>query len=108
MTTMPDKRRYLRQTSFIVAQYAVAEGTFRDIIRNISAGGLFIEADRHIAVGQPISITFPLFNFDNVIQVYGNVVRRDPDGYVVTFDQPIEGLICKDGYFPEIVHELNR
>lgn len=48
MTPMIDKRRYLRQTSFIVAQYTAAEGTFRGVIRNISAGGLFIDADRKI------------------------------------------------------------
>jgi hypothetical protein len=26
----------------------------------------------------------------------------------VVFDQPIDGLICKEGHFPEIVHESNR
>ncbi len=103
-----EKRQYPRKTSFIIAQYTVAEGTFRDIIKNIGAGGLFIDADREIAVEQSISITFPLFNFDNTIHVYGKVIRRDPNGYVVAFDEPIEGLSCKDGYFPEIVHELDR
>ena len=84
------------------------EGTFRDFIRNIGAGGLFISTVRKVAVGQPVSIKFPLFNFDNLIQITGRAVRRDPEGVAVTFNEAIEGLICKEGHFPEIVHESNR
>ena len=108
MKSTENQRQYPRRTSFIIAEYTVAEGTFRDIIRNIGAGGLFIDTNRDLAVGQDISITFPLFNFDNLIQTHGKVVRKDPDGLAVSFSTPIEGLICKEGYFPEIVNEIDR
>jgi hypothetical protein len=86
----------------------VLEGTFRDVIKNVGAGGLSVRTNRKIAVGQPITIEFPLFNFDNVTRVTGRIVRRDIAGFAVTFDEPIHGLICKEGHFPEIVHERDR
>ena len=59
-------------------------------------------------MGQPVSLKFPLFNFDNLIETKGRVVRKDPDGVAVTFNKLIEGLICQEGHFPEIVHEGDR
>jgi Tfp pilus assembly protein PilZ len=103
-----ERRRHSRHVSYIIANYTVLEGTFRDVIKNISAGGLFVRTQRKIAVGQPISIEFPLFKFDQIIQVYGKVVRSDPVGFAVTFSEPIHGLICKEGQFPKIVHEGDR
>ena len=108
MNPIPNQRQYPRRAAFIIAQYTVIEGTFRDIIKNIGAGGLFVRTDRRIAIGQPILIKFPLFQFDNTLQVPGRVVRRDPHGFAVTFNEPIHGLICKEGHFPEIVHESDR
>ena len=108
MKYVPNQRQYPRSASFIIAKYIVIEGEFRDVIKNIGAGGLFIRTDRKIAVGQPISIEFPLFKFDNLIKVTGRVVRIDLRGFAVTFSGPIHGLICKEGEFPKIVHESNR
>ena len=108
MNPIPNRRRYPRRTAYIIAEYTVLEGCFRDIIKNIGSGGLFIRTDRKIAVGQPILTKFPLFNFDKTLQASGRVVRGDPDGFAVTFNKPIEGLICKEGHFPEIVHEGDR
>jgi Tfp pilus assembly protein PilZ len=108
MKTPPEKRQYPRKTAYIIGEYTVLEGTFRDFIRNIGAGGLFISTDRKIAVGQPVSIKFPLFNFDNLIHLEGRTVRKDKEGIAVTFNRTVEGLICKAGHFPEIVHEDDR
>ena len=46
----PNNRQYPRRTAYIIAEYIVIEGSFRDIIKNIGAGGLFIRTDRKIAV----------------------------------------------------------
>jgi len=108
MTAVSEQRQYPRRTSYIIAEYSILEGTFRDIIKNISAGGLFIKTYRKVAVGQPITVRFPLFNFDQIIESTGRVVRRDTDGFAVTFHETIEGLVCKEGHFPEIVHEADR
>ena len=108
MNPKNNRRQYPRQTSYIIGEYTVIEGSFRDIIKNIGAGGVSIRTDRNIAIGQPILINFPLFQFDNTIHVAGRVVRRDHYGFAVTFDEPIHDLICKDGLLPEIVHESDR
>ena len=100
-----EHRQLSYKTTFVIAEYTVLEDTFRDFIKYIGAGGLFIKTNRKIAVGQPVSTKFPLFNFDNIVQAYGRVVRRDPDGFAVTFTEAFEGLVCKDGHFPEIVFE---
>ena len=108
MKPKPNRQQRSRRTSYIIAEYTVKEGTHRDVIKNIGAGGLFIRTSRKIAEGQSIVLEFPLLRFDNTIQVSGKVVRNDHDGFAVTFDEPIQGLTCKDGHLPEIVHEADR
>ena len=103
-----NQRRHSRRTSYIIVEYRVNEGSFRDIMKNIGARGIFISTSRKIAEGQPIILKFPLFEFEHQIQVTGQVVRVGPHGFSVEFDRPIEGLICKEGQFPEIVHEIDR
>jgi Tfp pilus assembly protein PilZ len=108
MNPTHERRQDPRHISYIIAKYTVLEGTFRDVIKNISAGGLFVRTQRKVAVGQPIAIEFPLFNFDQIIHVSGKVVRSEPVGFAVTFSEPIHGLICKEGQFPKIIHEGDR
>ena len=108
MNPDPNQRQYPRRTAFIIAEYTVKEGTHRDMIKNIGAGGLFVRTWNKIAVGQPIRLQFPLFDFENTLQVTGIVSRIDPMGFAVTFNEPINGLICEEGHFPEIVHEGDR
>jgi Tfp pilus assembly protein PilZ len=108
MKYMPKRNTLPRRTSYIIAKYTVKEGTFRDVIKNIGAGGLFVRTSRKVAIGQTITLHFPLFSFEQNIRVSGTVSRMEPLGFAVTFDEKIEGLICKKGQFPEIVHEGDR
>lgn len=103
-----NKRRNPRRTSYIIVEYTVKEGTFRDIIKNIGADGLFINTQRNIAAGQPIALKFPLFDFDQIIEIDGNVKRRTANGFAVSFDQPIDGLVGKKAQLADIVHEIDR
>jgi Tfp pilus assembly protein PilZ len=102
------QRRHPRRASFIIVEYTVKEGKFRDIIKNIGANGLFINTQRNIAVDQSILLEFPLFDFNHTIQINGRVIRCSNNGFAVSFHQPIAGLICKEGHLPEIVHEIDR
>ncbi len=104
----PNRHEFPRRTAFIIATYTVKEGTHRDVIKNIGAGGLFVKTSRRIALGQAIVLEFPLFQFDRVVTVTGQVIRRDHDGFAVEFDEPLESLFCNDGAFPTIVHESDR
>lgn len=77
-------------------------------MKNVSANGMFINTQRKITARQPISLKFPLFDFDHTIKTTGQVTRRNNKGFAVSFNQPIAGLICKEGHLPEIVHEIDR
>ena len=104
----PNQRQKPRRTSYIIATYTVKEGVFRDIIRNIGPSGMFINTRRGIAENQDIQLQFPLFQFDEDIQISGRVVRSSANGFAVEFDTPISQLIGKDGQLHEIVHEIDR
>ena len=102
MTANKDHRDFPRRAAFLVAEYRTDEGTFRDVIKDISANGLFVKTWRKFVAEEPVLIRFPLFRPDQMIQVSGKIVRNDYDGFAVSFDEPILGLTCKDGYLPEI------
>ena len=104
----PNRHEYPRRTAYTIAQYNVKEGAHRDVIKNIGAGGLFVKTSRKITLGQSISLEFPLFDFEDLTQVTGRVIRRDADGFPVEFDSPLQALARKNGKFPEIVHESER
>lgn len=108
MKFKPNQRQYTRRTAYIIAEFSTSEGKFRDVIKNISAGGLFVRTLHKVTVGQPITLQFPLFSFEQTIKVSGIVSRIDLIGFAVTFNEPINGLVCEEGHFPEIVHEGDR
>ena len=101
-------RQHPRKAAFIIAECTTNKGTFKDVLKNIGADGLFVKTWRKFEYGTPIVLKFPLFSFDQIIQVSGKVIRNDPNGFAVSFDKPINGLICKKGHLPEIVHEGDR
>lgn len=96
-----------RRPAFIIVEYIVKEGVFRDIIKNIGPGGIYIGTQRSIASDQDIVLKFPLFSSEDIIEAKGRVVRSGPHGFAVTLDAPIDDLIGKDGVFQNIVHEID-
>ena len=103
-----NQRETPRKTAYIIAEYTVREGVFRDIIKDIGTSGMFIRTKRPIAENQDIILEFPLFEFEHLVRIQGKVVRSTPNGFAVTFDEPIGGLTGKDGQFFKIVHEIDR
>lgn len=108
MKPSPNRQATPRRTAYIIAEYLVREGKFRDVISNIGSGGLFIRTSRKISLGQPIELEFPLFDFDNMVRVSGKVIRRDHNGFAVVFDETLNELVGIGGTLPDIVHEGNR
>ena len=106
----PDRkpREYDRRTAFIIAEYEVKEGIFRDIIKNIGPNGIFIGTRRVIEEDQDIVLRFPLFSFEHQIEVKGRVTRSGPHGFAVALGEPLDGLIREDGQLSNIVHEIDR
>lgn len=108
MNPANDKRRYARHAAQFSAKYSVKEGTFRDLIRNIGAGGIFINSRRMIKRNQTISIRFPTFAFENRFYATGMVVRCSTDGFAVMFNEPIEEKLSMEGRFPGFLSERDR
>lgn len=73
-----NQRRYPRRTAFIFADYTLKKGSRQDLIENIRAGGRFIRTWDKVAMGQRITLRFPLFSFEQTIKASGTISRTEP------------------------------
>lgn len=108
MNTVAHRRQYPRFPAVFSTKYTVKEGKFRDLIRNVGAGGVFVTTRRKIHQGRSINIQFPIFAFGRRLSLMGTVVRCDADGFAVMFHEAIEVKIFKEGRFPGNVDEGSR
>jgi Tfp pilus assembly protein PilZ len=78
------KRKHHRKLYFMEVDYATSDRAYKDFIRDISEGGVFIETRRRFSVGEEILMS--LF-FPNRSQrlITGEIVRMTPDGIGVKF-----------------------
>ena len=108
MQTIPHRRQYPRFTAVFSTKYAVQEGKFRDLTRDVGAGGIFIRTTREIKHGQRVNIQFPIFAFDQRLSLMGSVVRCEPEGFAVMFEETMDVKLFKDGQFPGNINESER
>jgi uncharacterized protein (TIGR02266 family) len=90
------KRKHRRKPFSMVVDYAVGDRAYRDYIQNISADGVFIDTRMPFAVGQEVTLSFPLPNHQRYIRITGEVVRTSPQGIGVQFtavDQEQDAMI---------------
>jgi len=97
--TQSERRQYPRHTALYHAKYTIKSGTYRDLISNVSADGIYINTWRTIKHGQRISLRFPVMAFDRRPEVVGSVVRSQDRGFAVMFDNPIEEMVCQEGQY---------
>jgi len=97
MNTTPNNRQYHRHTALFSSKYTVKEGTFRDLIKDIGAGGVFISTRRHVDQGRPINLQFPILAFKKRFSLMGKVVRSNAKGFAVMFDEPMDEKLFNDG-----------
>jgi hypothetical protein len=102
MDGITNRRRYERHSVLYSAKYIVRSGTHRDLIGNISAGGIFIYTRRDITSGQRITLRFPIVAFDQKPSVSGTVVRSQAKGFAVMFDCPIKDDIPTSILTPDL------
>ena len=82
------KREHYRKPFFTVVDFTTRGHAFKDFIKNISAGGVFIETSIPFNLGQELSLTFALPNCQKHIKITGEVVRVTPRGIGVKFGMP--------------------
>ena len=97
MKTGSDRRRYPRHAAAFTVKYTVNSVTYRDLVRDVSSGGIYIGNWRAIKDGQRISLHFPVSALDQKSSITGIVMRSQDRGFAVIFDNPIEEKIFQDG-----------
>ena len=84
---LKDARQHLRRQTSIYAVFSGQDCYFRDYIKDISSGGLFIETDTALFMNQELVITFFLPDVQAPLKIKGKVVRTDAEGFGIKFDE---------------------
>jgi hypothetical protein len=88
-----EKRKYPRRSTYVDITYSSDQRRiFEDFVRNISAGGLFIETNLVTELGQKLTMTFSHPDSGKPIKVLGKIIRADSGGIGVKFNKLLSGL----------------
>jgi len=87
--TDKEKRKHPRKPCSIIVDYATQDKAFRDYIRDISKGGVFIETTNFFSAGQEFIMTFSIPNQEKPFRFIGEVVRTDDRGVGVRFKRKV-------------------
>jgi uncharacterized protein (TIGR02266 family) len=79
------RRKHARKSFLMAVDYSTQDHVYKDFIQDISTGGVFIQTHMPFSVGQEVSLTFPLPNYQKHIKIVGEVVRSNPQGVGVKF-----------------------
>ncbi len=77
-----DRRRHHRKTCSIEV---TADDFYKEVVRNISAGGVFIQTSARFSVGRQVSLIFPFPTPEKPIRMTGEIVWKSPVGVGVRF-----------------------
>jgi len=97
MNTAINRRRHPRHTALFSAKYTAKEGPFRDLVKDIGAGGVFVRTRRKVIQGRAINIQIPILVFGKRLSLMGTVVRSNAMGFAVRFDKPIDQRLFDAG-----------
>jgi hypothetical protein len=88
-----EMRKHPRRSTYMDIIYSSDQrGIFEDFVRNISAGGLYIETNLVTELGQKLTMTFSNPDSGDPIKVLGKIVRVDPNGIGVKFNKLLSDL----------------
>ena len=91
---MTDEQGYKhpRNPSFLGADGTTWDFAFGEFIKNMTAGGLFLETPKTFAVGEEITLTFSYPGYEIPVKIVGEIVWNVPQGLGVKFKTPRERL----------------
>jgi hypothetical protein len=78
-------RKESRHNRKILVAYEIDDYLHKDITRDISNTGVFIETQSPPAVGENITLSFSFSENKKPVKVSGTVVRSTPEGFAVKF-----------------------
>ena len=80
------RRRHLRKDCSIPVDFAVGDKAFASMIRNISAGGVFVERANGIDVGEKTTLAFWFPELEKPSKIQGQVAWKSSEGFGVQFE----------------------
>ena len=80
-----DRRKYARKPCSMPIDYAMGNRVFKDVARDISAGGVFIRTPAALSIGEEISLPFSVPTQKEPVTITGEIVRSVEDGIGVKF-----------------------
>ncbi|MBF0451638.1 MAG: PilZ domain-containing protein [Candidatus Magnetomorum sp.] len=80
-----DRRKFPRKQCFMEVNYATQKVCDNNYMKDISEGGLFVQTDKKVAVGDDIILTFSFPGKSYIVKAVGCVVRIEKDGIGIEF-----------------------
>lgn len=80
-----DKRKYSRKDFFRIVDYTVGDRYYRDFIKDISEGGIFIETSKEFSLGQKVLMTFVSPDYQRPFKISGEIAYVQTGGIGVKF-----------------------
>ncbi|MDY6989652.1 MAG: PilZ domain-containing protein [Thermodesulfobacteriota bacterium] len=87
-----ERRRDPRHSCSIPVTCATDDRVFEDLIRDISAGGAFIETSEAFSPGEDIALTFSSPDLEQPVKIKGKVMWRASQGIGVKFETASKDL----------------
>ncbi len=82
----PNQRKHSRYDCLVGVDYDISDWTYQCYMRDISEGGAYIETEQPIKVGQRLTMSLSSPVLERACDIDGTVVRRDPKGIGVRFE----------------------
>jgi len=87
LSEMPlEKRKYNRKDFIRIVDYTVGDRYYRDFIKDISEGGIFIETSNAFSLGQKILMTFVSPDYQRPFKISGEIIHSQAGGIGVKFN----------------------
>lgn len=80
-----DARKNVNAAQLLVANCRTIDSDFQAPIENISSGGVFINTNQRLFVGQEIALKFDFPDARNTIMANGEIVRTSFEGAGIRF-----------------------
>lgn len=84
-SSLGERREHPRKRYFTAVDYATESRSFRDFVRDVALGGLFIETHEPFQVGQELSLILPIPDSPMPLKIACRVARCTPEGIGVQF-----------------------
>jgi hypothetical protein len=99
-----EKRRYKRFACSMPIEFVYNEWSHQGVVGNISLSGVFLQTTGPFSVGQQIYISFYSHSLGKGCHIGAVIVRRDPDGIGVKFE---ETSINQMAILRTVIHEVS-